>query len=353
MGLLYSDHQSHVMKLINKKLLAWHNQHGRHDLPWQNTDDAYRIWISEIMLQQTQVATVIPYYQRFIGQFPTISDLAAADTDEVLHLWTGLGYYARARNLHKTAKIIRDNYKGRFPTQFEQVLALPGIGRSTAGAILAFSEKQHHAILDGNVKRVLARFYEVEGWYGQKLVADKLWTLAQVNTPKSKVDVYTQAIMDFGATLCTRSKPKCEACPLKPDCSTFASDRVSELPHGKPKRDKPTKQTYMLLIKNDEGEFLLQQNPPSGIWGGLWCPPQTPELEPNMPIGELTVNTLNELPMLKHTFSHYHLEITPVACQITEKPQIVAENSHVWYKSSSSKALGLAAPVKKLLELYR
>lgn len=341
------------MKLINKKLLNWHRDHGRHDLPWQNTDDAYRIWVSEIMLQQTQVATVIPYYQRFMSQFPTILDLASADTDEVLHLWTGLGYYARARNLHKTAKAIRDDHNGVFPTEFEQVLALPGIGRSTAGAILAFSEKQHHAILDGNVKRVLARFYEVEGWYGQKSVENKLWELAEANTPKTNVDTYTQAIMDFGATLCTRSRPKCEPCPLRPDCSAFASERVGELPHGKPKTTKPTKQTYMLLIKNGDGEFLLQQNPPSGIWGGLWCPPQVSELKTSNQIGEITVKKTEELPMLKHTFSHYHLEITPVACEVTKTHQSIAENSHVWYKLDSSKALGLAAPVIKLLELYQ
>jgi len=341
------------MKLIDKKLLAWHSQHGRHDLPWQGTDDAYRIWVSEIMLQQTQVATVIPYYQRFIDRFPTILDLASAEADEVLHLWTGLGYYARARNLHKTAKVIRDDYNGVFPKVFEQVLALPGIGRSTAGAILAFSEKLHHAILDGNVKRVLARFYEVEGWYGQKAVADKLWGIAQANTPEAKVDFYTQAIMDFGATLCTRSRPKCEVCPLQPDCAAFANDRVNELPHGKPKKAKPTKQTYMLLVKNKDDEFLLQQNPPSGIWGGLWCPPQVSKLGKELNVDGVTVTALQELPVLKHTFSHYHLEITPVLCELTKTPQFVAENTHIWYKQASSKALGLAAPVKKLLAQYQ
>ena len=203
------------MKRITNTLLQWHQDAGRHDLPWQNTRDAYRIWISEIMLQQTQVTTVIPYYQRFLERFPNLSTLAKAETDQVLHLWTGLGYYARARNLHKAAKIIQDEYQGDFPDQFEHVLALPGIGRSTAGAILAFSKQQRHAILDGNVKRVLARFYEVEGWYGKKSVENKLWELAEANTPDKEVDIYTQAIMDFGATLCTRSKPNCSACPLQ------------------------------------------------------------------------------------------------------------------------------------------
>ncbi len=348
------------MKLISDTLLNWYVDHGRHDLPWQNTDDAYRIWVSEIMLQQTQVATVIPYYQRFMNSFPTVLDLANAESDNVLHHWTGLGYYARARNLHKAAQIIVKDYKGVFPTTFDAVVALPGIGRSTAGAILAFSEKQRHAILDGNVKRVLARFYAVEGWYGKKEVENKLWQLAEANTPKHDVHQYTQAIMDFGATLCTRSRPKCEPCPLRPHCTAFKHERVSELPHGKPKSNKPTKQTYMLLVKNQADEFLLQKNPPSGIWGGLWCPAQVKELETAHHIGSLEVETLETLPILKHTFSHFHLEITPVLCRANEPVNSIAESNQVWYKSQSDKAtgsatsikIGLAAPVKKLLELY-
>jgi A/G-specific adenine glycosylase len=340
------------VKLISDTLLTWHKEHGRHDLPWQNTDNAYHIWVSEIMLQQTQVATVIPYYQRFMQSFPTVTALAEADNDDVMHHWTGLGYYARARNLHKSAKLITEQYHGKFPSEFEQVIALPGIGRSTAGAILAFSTQQRHAILDGNVKRVLARFYEVEGWYGKKEVENKLWELADANTPQKNVNVYTQAIMDFGATLCSRSKPNCEQCPLRPNCSAFKSERVGELPHGKPKTTKPTKQTYMLLVKNTDDEFLLQQNPPSGIWGGLWCHAQVATLETNHQLGGLNVETLETLPILKHTFSHYHLEITPVLCRVTGDAQAIAQSSQVWYKSKSNKALGLAAPVKKLMELY-
>ena len=338
------------MKLIHSSILSWHKEHGRHDLPWQNTQDAYRIWISEIMLQQTQVATVVPYYQRFMKSFPTVQDLAAANNDDVMHHWTGLGYYARARNLHKATKQIVEQHNGVFPTNFDDVLALPGIGRSTAGAILAFSQQQHHAILDGNVKRVLARFYEVEGWYGKKAVETKLWALAQQNTPKSNTDTYTQAIMDFGATLCTRSCPNCSECPLQSGCGAFNHDRTSELPHSKPKTQKPTKKTYMLMIQNDAGETLLQQNPPSGIWGGLWCPPQTNELNDVMTFAELSLQQKKVLPMLKHTFSHFHLEITPVLCSYT-KTQTVTEQSYRWYKSDSSQALGLAAPVKKLLEM--
>ena len=338
------------MKSIHSAILAWHKEHGRHDLPWQNTQDAYRIWVSEIMLQQTQVATVIPYYQRFMSSFPTVQDLAAAENDDVMHHWTGLGYYARARNLHKAAKQVVEQHNGLFPKQFDDVIALPGIGRSTAGAILAFSEKQNYAILDGNVKRVLARFYEVEGWYGKKAVENQLWELAQVNTPEQDVDVYTQAIMDFGATLCTRSRPNCLDCPLQSECGAFANQRTSELPHGKQKIAKPTKQTYMLIIQNEQGHVLLQQNPPSGIWGGLWCPPQTAELNEEMQVSNLSLRIKKTLPMLKHTFSHFHLEITPVLCSYS-KIQNVADDSTLWYKSDASQAVGLAAPVKKLLSM--
>ncbi|MCH2190855.1 MAG: A/G-specific adenine glycosylase [Gammaproteobacteria bacterium] len=340
------------MQLISDTLLNWHQEHGRHDLPWQNTQDAYRIWVSEIMLQQTQVTTVIDYYQRFMQRFPKVEDLGAAPEDEVLHYWTGLGYYARARNLHKSAKIISNQYDGVFPTDFDNVIALPGIGRSTAGAILAFSSKQRFPILDGNVKRVLARFYAIEGWYGVKKVEAELWELAEKNTPTQGVDIYTQAIMDFGATLCTRSKPKCEICPLQTNCIAFKDNRTVELPHGKPKKDKPTKQTYMLLIKNQEDAFLLQKNPPSGIWGGLWCPPQTSSLKSDKGDYLEQVEILKELPIYKHTFSHYHLEITPVLCRLNDKATAVNEAEQTWYMLNSEQQLGLAAPVKKLLECY-
>ena len=342
------------MQNISQAILDWHSEYGRTDLPWQGTRDAYRIWLSEIMLQQTQVNTVIPYYQRFMQQYPTVNTLADASLDEVLHLWTGLGYYARARNLHKAAGIIRDQYNGCFPTQFEEVLQLPGIGRSTAGAILAFANGQRYAILDGNVKRVLARFYAVEGWYGQKAVENRLWELAEHNTPIDEADRYTQAIMDFGATLCTRSKPQCEACPLTNNCQANQTGRTGELPHGKPKTSKPTRQTFMLLIRNDEGAYLLEQKPPSGIWGGLWCPPQVDTLDDTMQVGDLTVEIGQPLDTIKHTFSHFHLLIKPVEARINGNTTMVAEQSaQLWYKSGSQQQLGLAAPVKKLLEKYQ
>ncbi|MCL4123876.1 UNVERIFIED_CONTAM: hypothetical protein GTU68_036320, partial [Idotea baltica] len=335
---------------ITKALLAWHSKHGRHDLPWQNTTDAYRIWVSEIMLQQTQVATVIPYYQRFMDQFPNVNDLAKAGIDQVLHLWTGLGYYARARNLHKTAQIIANDYQGEFPQTFDQVLALPGIGRSTAGAILAFSQGQHFAILDGNVKRVLARFYEVEGWYGKKHVEKQLWSLSELNTPTDKIQQYTQAIMDFGATLCRRSKPLCVECPLQTKCSAFKNDRVTELPHGKPKTIKPVKQTVMLLVQNDKGEVLLQRRPPAGIWGGLWCPVETESIKQESTVNGQAITIDKTLDVFRHTFSHYHLDITPALARLTETQHNIAESSEwIWYNPNSPQQIGLAAPVKKLL----
>ena len=278
-----------MTKQISQAILDWHSDHGRTDLPWQQSNDAYPIWVSEIMLQQTQVSTVLPYFERFMARFPSINSLAGAEMDEVLHLWTGLGYYARARNLHRAAVCIKDQHQGNFPTQFDEVLALPGIGRSTAGAILAFSQEQRHAILDGNVKRVLARFYAIDGWPGQKPVENRLWELAAHNTPTEQVARYTQAIMDFGATLCTRSKPDCDNCPLQADCLAYKSGRVAELPQAKPKTAKPTKHTYMLLIRDNDNAYLLEQKPPSGIWGGLWCPPQVDALSDTMQTGNFTV----------------------------------------------------------------
>lgn len=340
--------------LITSHILKWHDQYGRHDLPWQGSTDPYLIWISEIMLQQTQVATVIPYFQRFVTAFPNVSTLSNADIDTVLHLWTGLGYYARARNLHKTAQIIVNDHHSSFPTNFEDVLALPGIGRSTAGAILAFSQGQHHAILDGNVKRVLSRYYEIDGWYGKKTVADQLWELAQINTPKKRIQQYTQAIMDFGATLCKRSKPQCNTCPLANHCGAFQNNRVNELPQGKPKTVKPTKETTLLLIQNEQKEVLLQRRPPAGIWGGLWCPPETSSSKNKIQLDGLTITIKKKLPRFKHTFSHYHLMITPaIASSEQSKSQINEASDQIWYNLDSPPQVGLAAPVKSLLDQYK
>lgn len=338
-----------------KSVLSWFDDHGRKDLPWQNTRDPYRIWVSEIMLQQTQVTTVIPYYERFMQRFPTATDLAKAPQDDVLHLWTGLGYYARARNLHAAAKQIQQQHNGKFPDQFEDVQALPGIGRSTAGAILSFAFDQHHAILDGNVKRVLARYFGVDGWPGKTAVSERLWEVAETHTPEQRVANYTQAIMDFGATLCTRSKPNCYDCPISDDCIAWQEQRIDELPGKKPKTDKPVKTAQMVIVRNANDEILLLQRPPSGIWGGLWCFPEFPSDADtiNAVKDELGIQITLEgsLPLFRHTFSHYHLDIQPILARIDHNStNLVTESGSVWYDPQAPLQIGLAAPIKKLLQ---
>ena len=341
-------------------LLRWHDEHGRHDLPWQSNMTAYRVWISEIMLQQTQVTTVIPYYLKFMEHFPDLESLAKAELDQVLHLWTGLGYYARARNLHAAAKIVVNDYAGKFPNDLDTVISLPGIGRSTASAILALSDQQHHAILDGNVKRVLTRYYAVEGWPGKRQVEQQLWQHAEALTPTKKTAQYTQAIMDLGATVCTRSKAKCDDCPLHKNCLAFKTNTVSHYPASKPKKTIPVKTTIMLLLRNSEKQVLLQQRPPSGIWGGLWSLPEADCKASKQSLSSwalkrlnLKINNIIIEPSLRHTFSHFHLDITPVyASVITDSPAIMEQADTVWYNTNEPDSRGLAAPVKKLLDTH-
>jgi A/G-specific adenine glycosylase len=343
---------------FSHRLLRWFQQHGRKDLPWQQSPSPYRVWVSEIMLQQTQVTTVIPYFERFMARFPDIKALAEADQDEVLHLWTGLGYYARGRNLHKAARQIRDEHSGKFPTELEQVMALPGIGRSTAGAILSLSMGQRHAILDGNVKRVLARHHAITGWPGTPAVEKQLWQLAEQHTPAQECAAYTQAIMDLGATVCRRSKPLCPLCPQQQSCEALAQGVQNQLPSPRPKKQLPTRTTTMLMLADDEGRVLLQQRPPTGIWGGLWSFPQLDQDNPSD--AEIRRWCKKELghqasiserwPVLRHTFSHFHLEIEPVRLQSKKALTQIAEDNATWYAPAAPAALGLAAPVKQLLE---
>ena len=338
---------------FNARVLNWYYQHGRHDLPWQKNKSKkstllYRTWVSEIMLQQTQVVTVIPYFEKFIRRFPTIKKLAKASQDEVLLYWAGLGYYSRARNIHKASHIITEQYKGVFPEQYETVLDLPGIGPSTAGAILAQALNQHHAILDGNVKRVLARHQAIEGWPGKKDVEAKLWHWAEKYTPKTDVADYTQAIMDLGATVCTRSSAKCDICPVAISCQALKQNRVGELPSKKSKKTLPVRTKRLLLIRNKQGEYLMEKRPPSGIWGGLWSLPEltleqqvVDEVKRNW---HLTVTKQQDLPEFRHTFSHFHLDITP--CEISVEAgmqQITDGNRYQWCADTSQ--LALAAPV--------
>jgi len=337
-------------------ILNWYKKHGRFDLPWQQNRSLYSVWVSEIMLQQTQVSTVIPYFEKFMAAFPTIKKLAKAKQDAVLHHWTGLGYYARARNLHKSAILIQEQHDGSFPTAFDDVLALPGIGRSTAGAILAQALNQSHAILDGNVKRVLARYNVVPGWYGNKKVADQLWQLSEAVTPNKNCAEYTQAIMDLGATLCTRSKPGCDDCPLQTGCKAFAQGKPTAYPGKKPKKDYPIKSTTMMILEQD-GEILLYQRPPSGIWGSLWSFPECPSnVESNKWCQEnlgIAISNPKTLTKIHHKFSHYQLDITPQLAQITPQNQsnVVMETApYVWYNTRQPDEIGLPAPVKELIE---
>ncbi|MDH5184273.1 MAG: A/G-specific adenine glycosylase [Gammaproteobacteria bacterium] len=341
---------------FSQRLLHWYDQHGRHQLPWKQNTNAYRVWVSEIMLQQTQVTTVIPYFERFMLRFPSLQALAAANQDEVLHLWTGLGYYARGRNLHKAAQQLVQHHGGEFPSVFDAVTALPGIGRSTAGAILAQAMGQRHPILDGNVKRVLCRYHAIEGWPGERSIENRLWTLAEAHTPQQRLADYTQAIMDLGATLCRRSKPLCDDCPMQQDCQARQLQRQSELPSRKPKKDKPVKATRMLILSNADGEILLQQRPPTGLWGGLWTLPQcdddSAELHDWVAVElGLMIDQVSSWPGIRHSFSHYHLDITPIVASTRPMTERIMEaGATVWYNSQQPDERGLAAPVVKLLQ---
>ncbi|WP_428774117.1 A/G-specific adenine glycosylase [Vibrio sp.] len=336
-------------------ILTWYDAYGRKELPWQQNKSAYSVWLSEIMLQQTQVTTVIPYYQRFLARFPTVVDLANAELDEVLHLWTGLGYYARARNLHKAAQLVASDYQGEFPTDIDRLNALPGIGRSTAAAILSSVYRQPHAILDGNVKRTLARCFAVAGWPGQKAVENQLWQHAEQNTPEQDVDKYNQAMMDMGAMVCTRSKPKCTLCPVAEMCQAKRQDKILDYPGKKPKKDKPVKQTWFVMLHHDN-QIWLEKRPPAGIWGGLYCFPQAPQADistelSSRGLNQSTIHRQQPLIAFRHTFSHYHLDITPILVELSKQPDMVMEaGKGLWYNLSQPEAIGLAAPVKQLLE---
>jgi len=343
---------------FSQQLLNWFDEHGRHDLPWQKQITPYRVWVSEIMLQQTQVATVIPYYEKFMQMFPEIKSLATAPQDEVLHHWSGLGYYARARNLHKCAQTVVNKFNGDFPENIEQMISLPGIGRSTAGAIQSIAHDQRHPILDGNVKRVLARLYAIEGWPGIKKIENKLWQLADFHTPHERVAAYTQAIMDLGATVCTRSKPRCQHCPVSVDCKAHRLGTETAFPEKKPKKILPVRKTALLVVTNKKGEVLLEKRPPMGIWGGLWSLPECDHdngdaqqlnhwCHDNLGI---QLDNIKYKSGFRHTFSHFHLDITPVSGQIRSSDSLrVEEKETFWYNVHQPDARGLAAPVTRVL----
>ena len=407
------------MRSFARRIIEWQRQHGRHGLPWQGAD-SYRVWLSEIMLQQTQVATVVPYYRRFVTSFPDVAALAAASEDKVLAHWSGLGYYSRARNLHRAAQLIMQRHGGAFPHYFDDILALPGIGRSTAAAISAFAFRERRAILDGNVKRVLARYCAIEGYSGMKEVELQLWQQAEALLPKAQhavipakagiqssnrtglppspkvgnplpaeadveltprerrakglssnsgIAAYTQGLMDLGALLCTRSKPQCALCPLQKDCVAYQSGRVAELPTPRPRKALPEKHSTFLLLL-DGPDILLEKRPGSGIWGGLWCPPQFENVQAaldgcarmGIEVEKVTRHSgegrnldklkikCEALPSFTHTFTHFKLHIAPLVVQVARKPKQVQEPGRVWLNLGDALCAAIPSPVRKLIE---
>lgn len=342
-------------KQFAKAVLNWFDQFGRKTLPWQQDATPYRVWISEIMLQQTQVTTVIPYYERFMQSFPTVTALAQASQDDVLDHWTGLGYYARGRNLHKSAQVIVEQHKGELPTTVDALEQLPGIGKSTAGAIVSLGVGAWAPILDGNVKRVLCRHYTVDGWYGQTAVQKKLWQLSEQLTPSMRTGNFNQAMMDLGATVCTRSSPSCTMCPISKTCRALAAGTPTDWPHRKPAKDKPKRQCWMLVaIDKTDRQTLLEKRPQTGIWGGLWSLPQFDtadelRLAANNLGGSETA--LERLGPIEHTFTHFHLTIHPLIAYVDKQSNdaIMDTEQRVWYKHGDTPG-GFAAPVAKLLE---
>ena len=324
------------MTVFAKAIIAWQKLHGRHDLPWQNTTDPYAIWVSEIMLQQTQVAAVIGYYARFMQRFPTIAALANASQEEVLQSWSGLGYYSRARNLHNAAQKIVDDFGGVFPTQFDDILSLSGIGRSTAAAISTFALNASQPILDGNVKRVFARHFNIAGWPSTSKVEQVMWRIAVRENPVADAIAYTQGLMDLGATLCTRAKPNCAACPVNASCGALANNLVTALPTPKPRKIIPEKSTTMLVhVRGDE--VMLEKRPPVGIWGGLWSFPEVDDVASDSPLAKLT-----------HTFTHFKLHITPQLVYANKKTE-VNEAGKIWLSIDDAIGAAIPTPIRKIL----
>lgn len=346
-----------LQQQFSQPLLAWYDLYGRKDLPWQVPRHPYRVWISEIMLQQTQVQTVIPYFNRFMECFPTVKDLALAAEDQVLSLWSGLGYYSRARNLHKTAKIIHDQYKGIFPETLEQLMELPGIGPSTAAAIVSQAFNKPAAIMDGNVKRVLARFFRVHGWPEQADIKKTLWNFANHCMPEQRCADYTQAIMDLGATCCTSKKPDCTHCPLNKNCQALDYEEQLILPTRKIKKQVPEYAQQFLVLHNHDDLIYLEKRPPTGLWGGLWCLPGIDTEK--CPLNFIEFNyalqgeTPKQLMSFKHKFSHFHLQIHAVSIKTKVQEDCICEAQGQWFEKSQLAHLGLAKPTSLILaKLY-
>ncbi|MBB5015682.1 A/G-specific adenine glycosylase [Rehaibacterium terrae] len=342
------------MSAFAERLLAWFDASGRHDLPWQHPRTPYRVWVAEIMLQQTQVQTAIPYYTRFLDALPSLPDLAAAELDRVLALWSGLGYYARARNLHRAARICVERHGGELPRDIDALQALPGIGRSTAGAILAQAHGLRFAILDGNVKRSLARYHGIRGWPGSGPVEKRLWELSESHLPQTRLADYTQAVMDFGATVCTRSDPACVLCPLQDDCVARREGLVDRLPEPKPGKPLPERRTIMLVLRDGDGRLLLTRRPPTGIWACLWSLPEVADHDQARHWlarhCDADYDHAEPLPVFEHVFSHFRLHIEPMLLHVTQTRTAVGDNPDLrWQPLAALDDLGLPAPVRKLL----
>jgi A/G-specific adenine glycosylase len=339
---------------IAPRLLAWFDRHGRHDLPWQRDPTPYSVWVSEIMLQQTQVATVVRYYERFMRAFPDVRSLAAAELDRVLALWAGLGYYARARNLHRAARVVIERYGGSIPEAFDELVSLPGIGRSTAGAVLSLSSGQRWPILDGNAKRVLARYYGIDGWPGDAAVQSELWHAAERETPRARVAAYTQAIMDLGATLCTRVRPACTVCPLATTCRACRDGMQALYPAPRPKRARPLRRAAMLVARDPEGRVLLERRAENGVWGGLYGLPELGERDSPSDwcrrVLGIRVAAERRLPAIEHAFTHFDLVLEPVLAELADRPSAVMDRpAVVWYNPCDALDVGVPAPIATLL----
>jgi A/G-specific adenine glycosylase len=338
-----------------ERVITWYQHSGRHELPWQRPRTPYRVWISEIMLQQTQVVTVVPYFLRFMERFPDVATLAQAPLDDVLHHWSGLGYYARARNLHRAAQTLVRDHGGVFPRDLAMIGALPGVGRSTAGAIMSLGLGMRASILDGNVKRVLARCFAIDGWPGSHETLLRLWDMAEQLTPIAQCHDYNQAMMDLGAMICKRTKPTCLRCPLIDLCQAHAQQRVAELPAAKPRKSKPEQHTRMLIVRDANGAVLLEKRPPAGLWGGLWSLPECgveddirAHLQQRLD-GE--IKRVAPLQSFRHTFSHFHLHIQPLVVEYKPRQSVAMETAEwLWYDKNVPESVGLSAPVKRILQ---
>lgn len=340
---------------IAPALLAWAERHGRHDLPWQLERTPYRVWVSEIMLQQTQVGTVLSYYQRFMQRLPSVSDLAAAPIDEVLHLWSGLGYYARARHLHQAAREVLRDYGGELPSDPEQLMRLPGIGRSTAAAIVALAYGRRATILDGNVKRVMTRLFAVDGAAGSAATEQRLWECAERCTPdEAAAAAYTQAIMDLGALVCTRTRPLCQQCPLSTHCVAYQTGRTHELPRPRIRAPRPLRRAVLLLVQRADGAVLLHRRSGRGVWAGLWTPPEFTDATQAREYAqrELLGAQIDVVPQppLRHRFTHFDFEMIPLRARcVGLQPRVAEENSTLWYQAQATARIGLPASIAMLL----